>query len=68
MIFACFHQPMFGKLLFSFRAFLNPLFGEPVLCTPDSRGVCHFRGFRDFRFSSTQPSGLCRFSELSGAV
>ena len=21
------------------------LFGEPVVCTPDSRGCCHFRGF-----------------------
>ena len=28
------------------RVFPNPLFGEPVVCTPDSLG---FRQFRDFR-------------------
>ena len=37
-----------------FRVFLNPWFGEPVVCTLDSRGFRHFRGFRDFRESSTQ--------------
>ena len=36
------------------RVFLNPWFGEPVVCTLDSRGFRHFRGFRDFRESSTQ--------------
>ena len=36
------------------RVFQNPLFGEPVVWTPDSRGFRHFRGFRDFRESSTQ--------------
>ena len=34
--------------------FLNPWFGEPVVCTLDSRGLRHFRGFRDFRESSAQ--------------
>ena len=38
----------------SCRVFLNPWFGEPVVCTLDSRGFRHFRGFRDFRESSTQ--------------
>ena len=33
---------------------LSPWFGEPVACTLDSRGFRHFRGFRDFRYSSTQ--------------
>ena len=36
------------------RVFLNPWFGEPVVCTLDSRGFRLFRGFRDFRESSTQ--------------
>ena len=36
------------------RVFLNPWFGEPVVCTLDSRGFRHFRGFRDVRESSTQ--------------
>ena len=36
------------------RAFLNLWFGEPVVCTLDSRGFRHFRGFRDFRESGTQ--------------
>ena len=36
------------------RVFLNPWFGEPMVCTTDSRGFRHFRGFRDFRESSTQ--------------
>ena len=36
------------------RVFLNPLFGEPIVCTPDSHGFHHFRGFRDFRLSSFQ--------------
>ena len=36
------------------RVFLNPWFGEPMVCTLDSRGFRHFRGFRDFRESSTQ--------------
>ena len=36
------------------RVFLNPWFGEPVVCTLDSHGFRHFRGFRDFRESSTQ--------------
>ena len=31
-----------------FRVFLNPSFGELVVCTLDSRGFRHFRGFRDF--------------------
>ena len=31
------------------RVFPNPLFGEPVVSTPDSRGFRHFHGFRDFR-------------------
>ena len=26
---------------------LNPLFGEPVVCTPDSFGFRDFRGFRE---------------------
>ena len=34
--------------------FVN-LFGEPVVCTPDCRGSCHFCGFGDFRVSNTQP-------------
>ena len=44
---------------FFFRVLLNPLFGEPVVCAPDSRGfphfpsclscLCRFRRFRDFR-------------------
>ena len=38
----------------NFRVFLNPWFGEPMVCTLDSRGSRHFRGFRDFRESSTQ--------------
>ena len=42
----------FGSFLI--RVFLNPWFGEPVVCTLDSRGFRHFRGFRDFRESSTQ--------------
>ena len=33
-------------LLF-YRAFLNLRFGEPLLCTPDSRGFRYFCGFRD---------------------
>ena len=37
-----------------FRAFLNLWFGEPVVCTLDSRGFRHFRGFRDLRESSTE--------------
>ena len=36
------------------RVFLNPWFGEPVVCTLDSRGFRHCRGFRDFRESSTR--------------
>ena len=36
------------------RVFLNPWFGEPVVCTLDSRGFRHFRGFRDFREARTQ--------------
>ena len=39
---------------FKFRVFLNPWFGESVVCTLDSRGFRPFRGFRDFRKSSTQ--------------
>ena len=35
-------------------SFLNPWFGEPVVCTLDPRGFRHCRGFRDFRYSSTQ--------------
>ena len=31
-----------------FEIISNPLLGEPVVCTPDSRGFRHFRGFRDF--------------------
>ena len=31
-----------------YRVFLNPLFGESVVYTPDSRGFHHLRGFRDF--------------------
>ena len=37
-----------------FRVFLNPWFGEPVVCTLDSRGFRNFRGFRDFRESSAR--------------
>ena len=37
-----------------FPRLLNPWFGEPVVCTLDSRGFRHFRGFRDFCESSTQ--------------
>ena len=44
------NRPAFGMI----RVFLNPWFGEPVVCTLDSRGFRHFRGFRDFRESSTQ--------------
>ena len=43
-----------GKKDYNYRAFLNPWFGEPVVCTLDSRGFRHFRGFRDFHESSTQ--------------
>ena len=49
------------------RVFVNPLFGEPVVCTPDSCGFRHVRGFRDFHKCSTQMlvfsclSCLCRF-------
>ena len=49
------------------RVFLNPWFGEPVVCTLNFRGFRHFRGFRDFRESSTQllvfscPRSLGRF-------
>ena len=42
------------RLKVSEGLFLNPWFGEPVVCTLDSRGFRHFRGFRDFRESSTQ--------------
>ena len=38
----------------SSRVFLNPWFGETVVCTLDSRGFRNFRGFRDFRESSTR--------------
>ena len=31
------------------QVFLNLLFAEPMVCTPDSRGFRHFRGSRDFR-------------------
>ena len=34
------------------RVFLNPLFGEPVVCTPDSCGFRHFWGFRDISVKS----------------
>ena len=44
------HSRSAGKI----RVFLNPWFGEPVVCTLDSRGFRHFRGFRDFCESSTQ--------------
>ena len=37
----------------AFRVFLNLWFGEPVVCTLDSRGFRRFHGFRDFRESST---------------
>ena len=36
------------------QVFLNPLFGEPVVCPLDSRGFCHVCGFRDFCESSSQ--------------
>ena len=42
----------------------NPLFGEPVVCTPDSRGFRHFRGFHTFRKSSTQLLVCCCLSSL----
>ena len=35
------------------RIFLSLDFWEPSFCTPDFRGSRHFRGFRDFRQSST---------------
>ena len=44
------------------RVFLNPWFGEPVVCTLSSRGFRHFRGSRDFRESTTQ---LLVYSSLS---
>ena len=56
-----------AKFVSKNRVFLNPWFGEPVVCTPDSRGFRNLRGFRDFRESSTQLlicsclSCLCRF-------
>ena len=46
-------HPTLGGDLF-FRVFLNLWFGEPVVCTLNSRGFRHSRGFRDFRESSTQ--------------
>ena len=49
---------------FKIRAFLNLGFGEPVFCTPNSRGFRHFRGFRDFRESSNQPLACGRLSCL----
>ena len=49
-----------------FRVFLNLGFGEPMFCTLDSRGFCHFRAFRDFRESSNQPPCLW-LSELSSS-
>ena len=45
---------VFSYIPFNFRVFLNPWFGEPMVCTLDSHGFRHFRGFRDFRESSTQ--------------
>ena len=57
-----------GSMLFQttsrFRAFLSLKIwgGTCVFRTPDSRGLCHFRGFSDFRSSSTQPPPLvCRY-------
>ena len=38
------------------RVFLNLLFAEPVVCTPDSRGFHHFRDSCDFHLFSTQAS------------
>ena len=46
------------------RVFQNPLSGEPVVCTPHSRGFRHFRGCRDFRYSSTQLLGCSCLSRL----
>ena len=34
------------------RVFLNPWFGEPVVCTLDSHGFRHFRDFRKFQHST----------------
>ena len=48
------------------RVFLHPWFGEPVVCTLDSRGFRHFRGFRDFGNSSTQLLVCSCLSCLSG--
>ena len=53
--------PCFWDVLAFFRVFLNPWFGEPVVCTLDSRGFRHFRDFRDFRESSSCLSCLRRF-------
>ena len=52
-------SPIRFEVEFSDRVFLSPWFGEPVVCTADSRGLRHFRGFRDFHESSTQPL-VCR--------
>ena len=36
------HPNYYAVILF--RVFLNPLFGEPLVCTPDSRGFRHVKG------------------------
>ena len=46
------------------RVFLNPWFGEPVVCTLDSRAFRHFRGFRDFREPSARLLVCSRLSCL----
>ena len=48
------------------RVLLNLGFGEPRFCTPDTRGFRHFRGFRDFRYSSNRSPCLWK-SELSSS-
>ena len=36
-----------GGGVFFLRCPKTPLFGEPMVCSPDFRGFRHFRGFRD---------------------
>ena len=47
-----------GKRCLVNRVFLNPLFGEPVVCTPDSRGFRHFRGFHKLTFRNPALNSL----------
>ena len=47
-----------------FSGFSKPRFWEPMFCILDSCGFRHFRAFRDFRKSSSQPPCLW-LSELS---